>query len=370
MEFHSLHSERLVELLDRVRKFEVDHYETYLRSLFLNVLSELSEFVPAEGIFVLLDDPAQKRTQKAERELTYVAVSGKDGEPLLGKRVPSTSGIIGETYTLGKSTVRKVSAKEKIIVDKVNFPKEVNSLICASLKIENTPIGTLLLYNKKDPVGFTIRDLKLVEIFAGYISTSVQNAIDARKSKELSKRDDLTGLYNDRHFHKQLELEIKKADETQLPLCLLFIDLDHFKSVNDTHGHLIGSQTLREVGFILVEAVDVPQATLARYGGDEYVVILPNIDLEKAVKIGDRFRNMIKNKLFMIYQGEDGSFINFKGLISASIGVGSLHDHLPTGGSIKERKNLLMRLADTAMYKAKEEGKNCVCIANPSTLPH
>ncbi len=366
MEIFSLPPEKLVQFIDRIRKFDVDRYEAYLHTLFLNVLSELAEFVPSEGIMVLIDNPVQKREGRPEKELTYVTALGKNAASLIGKKTLATAGVIGESYTLGKSTVRKTEVNERIVIDKVNFPHEMNNLICVPLKIQSTVIGVLLLFNKKDPVGFTIRDLKLVEIFGGYISTSLQNAIDARKSKELSKRDDLTGLYNDRHFHAQLETEVLRAQERRSPLSLIFMDLDQFKRVNDQHGHLVGSQTLKEVAFILHEAVAFDQATIARYGGDEYVVILPGIDTERALDIAERIRKTIADKLFMIYSADrEGSFISFKGLISASLGISCL-DHLSFDGTLKERKDHLIRLADTAMYRAKEGGKNCVCVADPS----
>lgn len=369
MDLHILPPEKLIHFIVRTRKFDVDRYESYLHSLLLSVLSELNEFVPSEGTLVLIDDPIQKREGKVEKDLTYAASSGKNTASVIGKHIPTTSGVVGEVYTLGKSTVRKAERNEPLVIDKTHFTQPVQNLIGVPLRIETTVVGVMLSYNKKDPVGYTIRDLKLSEIFAGYISTSLQNAIDARKSKELSKRDDLTGLYNDRYFHSQLEYEIKMADERRQPLTLLFLDLDQFKSVNDQHGHLVGSQTLREVAFVLLEAVDSDKATLARYGGDEYCIVLPGIDLMGAMDIAERARVMIAGKLFMIDQGEsDGSFVNFKGLISASIGVASLHEHVPSGGTTRERKNFLLRLADAAMYKAKDSGKNLVCVADPTLV--
>jgi len=147
---------------------------------------------------------------------------------------------------------------------------------------------------------------------------------------------------------------------------LIFLDLDNFKSVNDKHGHLVGSQTLREIGLVLRDAVDLEAATLARYGGDEYVIILPGLDLERTLDTAERIRLMIYSKLFMIDMGErDGSFVNFKGIITCSVGIASLQDHVPSGGTAKERKNWLLKLADAAMYRAKASGKNCVCAAEP-----
>ncbi len=366
MDIVSLPPDQLIPLIDRVRKFEIDRYEVYLHSLILNVMSELGEFVPSEGGMVLIDDPLRKRDSKKENELVYAAAFGRGTEHLPGKRISASQGIVGEAYMLSKSSVRKSERGAPVIFDKQQFSRPLETLICVPLKVETAVVGVLVLYNKKDSMGFTLRDLKLIEVFAGYLSTSLQNAIDARKSKELSKLDDLTGLFNDRYFHRQLEAEVARADEKRLPLCLIFLDLDNFKSVNDRYGHLVGSQTLKEIGFIIREAVDSPEATLARYGGDEYVIVLPGVDLTRALDTADRIRMMIVGKLFMIDQGEqDGSFINFKGILACSAGVSSLRDHLPAGGTPRDRKVLLIRMADQAMYRAKELGKNTVCAAEP-----
>lgn len=365
MEFHALSPDKLSRFIDRIRKLSIDEYESYLQALFLNALTELCEFVSSEGAFVLLDDPVKKLKGKTETRLTYVAAMGKGVAPWIGQSVSANHGLIGETYMLGKSMIRKADPKAKLVIDREASGFEVDNVVSAPLKIEGASIGVLVVYDKKDPLGFSIRDLKLVEIFAGYVSTSVQNAIDAKKSRELSKRDDLTGLFNDRHFHAQLEREVKEALEKKHALNLVFFDLDFFKQVNDRHGHLVGSQTLREIGLLLREVVDVDGATMARYGGDEYVIILPHVPLEKAVEICEKIRATIHSKFYMIQTPErDGSFVSFKGVISASIGVASLHEHVPLEYGITQSKQCLIKLADTAMYKAKAMGKNQVCIAD------
>lgn len=364
MEIHALPPEQLGHFIERVRKFGIDRYEAYLHSLITNIISELEEFIPSDGAMVLIDNPAHKSHSVQENELVYIASCGPKSKEVLGKKIPVSGGLIGETYTLGKSMVRKSDSKEKMVIDRVNFPHPVNSLTAVPLKIENTVIGVLVIYNKKDPIGYTIRDLKLAEIFAGYFSTSLQNAIDAKKSQELSKRDDLTGLYNDRHFHKQLEAEILKSEAAHQPLSLLFMDLDNFKSINDQYGHLVGSLTLKEVSFILRDSVPQTNATMARYGGDEYVLILPGTSLDQATLLAEAIRKGVQEKMYMIDRGEqDGSFVNFKGILTTSIGIASYHDHVVQTGTLREKKNLFIRKADQAMYKAKELGKNRVELA-------
>lgn len=364
-EFHALAPDKLVRFIERNRKAPIEEdYESYLQALLLNTLTELCDFVSSEGVLVLLDDPVKKLKGKSENQLTYIAVMGSGLKHLLGLSIPSTQSLIGETYTLGKSTIRKADPKSTLVIDKSHAIDSVQSVLSVPLKIEGNAIGVVVVFNKKDQVGFSIRDLKLTEVFAGYISTSLQNAIDAKKSRELSKKDDLTGLYNDRHFHVQLEKEVKEAMEKKHALNLLFMDLDHFKNVNDQHGHLVGSQTLKEVAFVLREVISLDSATMARYGGDEYVIIFPNITLDQTVEFAEKIREILIQKLFMISTPEvDGSFVSFKGNISASIGIASLHDHIPPNLNLTQTKSLLIKLADTAMYKAKALGKNRVCIA-------
>ena len=102
---------------------------------------------------------------------------------------------------------------------------------------------------------YEARDLELLRIFAAYISSSIQNALDAIRARELARRDDLTGLYNDRFLYRRMTEEIARAERDGTTLSLLFLDLDEFKVVNDTWGHLAGSRTLREVGKLIGTAL-------------------------------------------------------------------------------------------------------------------
>jgi diguanylate cyclase (GGDEF)-like protein len=204
----------------------------------------------------------------------------------------------------------------------------------------------------------------LLKIFANYISTSIQNALETKRSKELTKLDDLTGLFNDRYLHYALEQSILNIGQEYQDLSLIFLDLDRFKEVNDKSGHLAGSRTLREVGQLLKKTVRKKNAVLGRYGGDEFAIILPNTNLKEAGEIAESIRSSIQKQVFLKTKSESGDpALNIKGVITSSIGVASFRDHCQAPGGIKELQNQILSLADAAMYKAKAAGRNCVKIA-------
>jgi diguanylate cyclase (GGDEF)-like protein len=160
--------------------------------------------------------------------------------------------------------------------------------------------------------------------------------------QSLALIDDLTGLYNSRHFLIQLETERARTRRTGLPCCLLMIDLDNFKLLNDSLGHLEGNRLLVEVGKAICDHVR-PTDIACRYGGDEFAIIMPATDLLDAVKIAERLRKAVS----VIPKPVD---LN----ITASIGAAEC------GPSSSGGVNEFIYLADTAMYEAKRLGKNQV----------
>jgi diguanylate cyclase (GGDEF)-like protein len=147
------------------------------------------------------------------------------------------------------------------------------------------------------------------------------------------------------------------------------MDLDNFKTVNDCHGHLAGSQVLKEVGYLLRRVVRLPGVTLARYGGDEFVTILPGFDLPTAHRVAEEIREAIREQAFLRgrFSWANGE-VRFRGPLTCSLGVAVYPDHVPRAGSSDHRRNLLLRAADQAMYAAKAAGKDRVVLAEAATV--
>jgi diguanylate cyclase (GGDEF)-like protein len=140
--------------------------------------------------------------------------------------------------------------------------------------------------------------------------------------------------------------------------------MDHFKEVNDTFGHLTGSHVLQDVGNILREVVPRKGATIARYGGDEFVIIFSQTSLKQAVDVAESVCNSIRNFSFTsvpVHPKSQG--VKIEGRLTCSIGLSSLRDHIDMRLSNDNIRNLLIRQADEAMYRAKLNGKSCVKLA-------
>ncbi len=334
-----------------------------LRGVLREILLRANEFVPSDSGSILLDDPLLKWDEEHEGKLYFMACFGVRSSALVGTHLPYDVGIVGTTYRSGKPYLSTDISKDDKFYDAIDKKTqyESKSILAMPIKIYDSVIGVIELINRKEKVNFDDRDLSILEIFASYTSTLIKNALYSRRFEDLSKRDNLTGLYNDRYFHERLDMETQKAIDEGSDLSLIFFDLDHFKEVNDTHGHLVGSRVLKEIALIVDEVFLGSGAAAARYGGDEFVILLPGYSLEQSSDYGETLREAIERNIFVRERPSPGEPpLNIEGVITCSVGIGSLEKG--EGKELMEMKAALIRAADSAMYRAKDLGKNRVSL--------
>ena len=350
-------------ILQRKTKTELPARQVDLKEVLREILLKANEFVPSDSGSILLDDPLLKWGEGHKGKLYFMACFGVGSSGLAGTHLPDDVGIVGSTYRSGMPYLSKDISRDDKFYDAIDKKTqyESKSILAMPIKIYDSVVGVIELINRKEKVNYDDRDLSILEIFASYTSTLIKNALDARRFEDLSKRDNLTGLYNDRYFYERLDMETQKAIDEGSDLSLIFFDLDHFKQVNDTHGHLVGSRVLKEVALIINEVFLDSDAASARYGGDEFVILLPGYSLEQSSNYGETLREAIERNVFVRERPGPGEPpLNIEGVITCSVGIASLEKG--EGKELKQMKAALIRGADGAMYRAKDLGKNRVSI--------
>ncbi len=373
IQFHALEIPQLERFLERHRSGLSLKSDVDLDLVLRQILQKAYEFVPSESGSILLDDPFRKVANRSENELVFVATFGHASRDLIGHRLSAHHGIVGRVYETGTPYLSAEVDRDAYFYSAIDrqIGHKTHSVVAVPVYIGKNVCGVLELINRLEGKAFTQRDMTLLEIFAGYTSFMLQNALDAKRAQELAKRDDLTGLYNDRWFNVRLNEAIGDARKSGKEAVLIFMDLDRFKVINDCHGHLAGSQVLREVGFILKRAVKQENATVARYGGDEFVMILPETKLQEGVEVCESIRDAIASTTYL--SGEWGFSmppLNLHGILSASIGIAQFIPDLKSTQPVDQDKNDLLRRADAAMYRAKSRGKNQVVISRTGEAAH
>jgi diguanylate cyclase (GGDEF)-like protein len=195
------------------------------------------------------------------------------------------------------------------------------------------------------PLG--IDDVKIVELLAATAAVALQNAHLYQETQRLATTDSLTGLSNHRHFHELLGLEVQRARRMKYPIGFLVMDLDHFKAINDRHGHPVGDMALQQVSEELrkrLRRTDV----IGRIGGEEFAVILPGDGLSEVSIVAEKLRHAVEELPPM-----SGGMATEPSTVTLSVGGTSLDSDVVDA-------QLLMSCADRALYEAKRNGRNQV----------
>jgi diguanylate cyclase (GGDEF)-like protein len=302
------------------------------------VMQKVSELLQPESWSLLLQGP--------DGDLYFEICVGPAAERIKLLKIPPGEGIAGSVFRTGKGRLVEDVRDDPDFSPRFDELSEfqTQALIAVPLMARGHPLGVIELVNKKGAPPFDRDDLRAVSAIADYAAIAIENARNFQKVQELTLSDEHTNLYNARFLISALEREIERANRFARPVSLLFLDIDQFKQVNDTRGHLVGSAALKAVGGALLETVRSVDS-VCRYGGDEFAVLLLETHLERARVVAERVRHTIAAREFVI----DGAPLK----LTVSVGYATFPEHGKTARA-------LLGAADKAMYAAKAAGKNAV----------
>ncbi len=305
------------------------------------ILAKISELLRPRNWSLLLRD-------EATNELVFQAAMGPGSQGLAGLRVRAGEGICGWVAENNAPLLVDDVSKDPRFSSRFDEASRFHTkaILCAPLASKSRVMGVIELVNGEADGVFSQEDLRLLQMVCEFSAIAIENARNFAKVQELTVIDDHTGLFNSRHLKRTLEVEVIRATRFGHPISLVFFDLDHFKQVNDQHGHTIGSKLLREVGLLLARTLRSTDIAV-RYGGDEFVAILPETSKDQAVDAGRRLRDALESTKFLA--GEPYGPLR----MSASFGVASFPDDAKTPEELVEH-------ADAAMYAAKRAGRGRV----------
>ena len=225
------------------------------------------------------------------------------------------------------------------------------SLLSVPLYSEERIIGAVSVYNKKGGHDFSEADMGTILSLADQAGVAIENVLLHQEAQHLAIMDGQIGIPNNRYFMLQLDQEIQRSSRFNKPFSMIMLDIDDFKSFNDTYGHQIGDFVLIELA-TRVKTVIRDIDMFARYGGEEFTVLLPETDATGGVRTAERIRSAIADKPF------EGELAPEPLKVNVTVGVAAFPLHAKTGPSI-------IRAADVALLTAKRRGKNQVLLYEP-----
>ncbi|MDP2754532.1 MAG: diguanylate cyclase [Nitrospirota bacterium] len=292
-----------------------------------------------KGSLMLLDEDTSYLTIKAAKGIN---------KRLLGEiKIRVGEGIAGKVFREGVPLmVDDIERNEKVSLKK--RPKyRTGSFISIPLKIGEETIGVLNISDKITGEVFSAEDLVLLRSFASYASIALERTMYyslAGQLRGLSITDFLTDLFNRRYFEERFFEELQRSERYNLSFSLVIMDIDDFKLFNDTEGHLAGDEVLKSIANIAKDSLRVIDV-IARFGGEEFAVIMPQTEKDEAFLVAERIRKSVKEQLPRTWK------IFPRDNITTSIGIATF----PHDG--KDRKELI-RNADKALYRGKMDGKD------------
>jgi diguanylate cyclase (GGDEF)-like protein len=292
------------------------------------IMEKMAQFFgPERWSMLMVDDKSN--------ELYYAIAVGENAESLRGLRVPMGEGVAGWVASTGNPlVVPDVALDPHWSAFASKHPDlKIKSIACVPVRSGNKTLGVIQLLNSKLDL-LSEYSISFLRILCDYAAIAIQNARSMTLIQELTITDDVTGLFNARHLYTMLDEQVAQGNV----FSLMFVDLDRFKSVNDTHGHLIGSRLLSEIGGLMKRGLG-PNNAAFRYGGDEFVALLPGMGKSAASGTTMALREDLRSARFL-----EGAGLSLS--VSGSFGLATYPEDGNTVATI-------LRAADTMMYEAK-----------------
>jgi diguanylate cyclase (GGDEF)-like protein len=308
------------------------------------IMTKVSELIEAENWSLLLVD-------ELTGALRFEVVVGLDIESVRHIRLLPGQGIAGHVLQTGETLliddVKTDSRFYKAIDQITGF--QTKSIVCIPLFIRTQVFGVLEVINVHDMDMFQKSYLPILKILADYAAIAIDNARHFTKIQQISRTDEYTGLPNARYMHEILPELLISCEKNNQPLAVVFIDIDNFKLVVDAYGHLQGSQILNEIGQTIITGL-TEDDILIKYGGDEFILFLPNQNKFEARKTVTAVQDLIRDTEYL--QNEQLPI-----RLTASIGIAVYPE------DAKTPKDLLIK-ADNHMYHVKMSTKNGIATAD------
>jgi diguanylate cyclase (GGDEF)-like protein len=296
-------------------------------------------FEPETWSLLILDEQRQ--------DLYYAVAVGQSETNLRTVRVALGEGMAGWVALHRESLIVPDVERDPRFAQTTGERFEIRSAICMPLLSRQRTLGVIQLFNCRLET-MTEYTISFLHILCDYAAIAIENARAVEKIQALTVTDDCTGLYNQRRLHLLLEEEVERCRRNRGQFSLIFIDLDHFKAVNDRYGHLAGSRVLAEVGQSFRSSLR-QQDSGFRYGGDEFILLLHDTGKDEAERTALRLHRELRSRVFRIEP-------HLRLSVSASFGVATFPEDGRNGHQI-------IRAADTMMYLVKNTTRDDIAVA-------